>query len=90
MRTIKEVMDLSVSNLDLSVRCTNCMRNMNISNLSELTAKSKEEIAGSRNVGKKSLEEIESKLSEFGLFWQMTDRDWLNWGVSHIEWIKRH
>ena len=53
MRTIKEVMDLSVSNLDLSVRCTNCMRNMNISNLSELTAKSKEEIAGSRNVGKK-------------------------------------
>lgn len=90
MRTIKEVMDLSVSNLDLSVRCTNCMRNMNISNLSELTAKSKEEIAGSRNVGKKSLEEIETKLSEFGLFWQMTDRDWLNWGVSHIEWIKRH
>ena len=35
-------------------------------------------------------EEIESKLSEFGLCWQMTDRDWLNWGVSHIEWIKRH
>lgn len=90
MRTIKEVMDLSVTNLDLSVRCTNCMKNMNISNLSELTAKSKNEIASSRNVGKKSLEEIESKLSEFGLCWQMTDRDWLNWGVSHIEWIKRH
>lgn len=90
MRTIKEVMDLSVTNLDLSVRCTNCMKNMNISNLSELTAKSKNEIASSRNVGKKSLEEIESKLSEFGLSWQMTDRDWLNWGVSHIDWIKQH
>ena len=67
MRTIKEVMDLSVMNLDLSVRCTNCMRNMNISNLSELTAKSKNEIASSRNVGKKSLEEIESKLCD--IFW---------------------
>lgn len=90
MRTIKEVMDLSVTNLDFSVRCTNCMKNMNVSTLSELTAKAKNEIASSRNVGKKSLEEIESKLSEFGLYWQMTDRDWLNWGVSHIEWIKRH
>ena len=90
MRTIKEVMDLSVTNLDFSVRCTNCMKNMNVSTLSELTAKAKNEIASSRNVGKKSLEEIESKLSEFGLSWQMTDRDWLNWGVSHIDWIKRH
>lgn len=57
-------MDLSVTNLDFSVRCTNFMRNMNISNLSDLTAKSKNEIASSRNVGKKSLEEIELKLCD--------------------------
>ena len=64
MRTIKGVMDLSVTNLDLSVCCTDCMKNMNISNLSDLTAKSKNEIASSRNVGKKRLEEIESKLCD--------------------------
>ena len=37
-----------------------------------------------------SIEEIEAKLAEIGLWWQMTDRDWATWGLSHIEWIKAH
>ena len=36
------------------------------------------------------IEEIEAKLAEIGLWWQMTDRDWATWGLSHIEWIKAH
>ena len=28
--------------------------------------------------------------AEIGLWWQMTDRDWANWGLAHIEWIKTH
>ena len=90
MRTIKEVMDMNVDTLDFTVRCRNCMKNLNIAKLSQLTAHAKDDIAKARNVGKKSIEEIESKLAEIGLTWQMTDRDWLAWGLSHIDWIKRH
>ncbi len=34
MKTIKDVMDMSVENLELSVRCINCLRNLNIKTLS--------------------------------------------------------
>lgn len=43
MKTIKEVMDMPVENLELSVRCINCLRNLKIKTLSELTAKSEED-----------------------------------------------
>ena len=43
-----------------------------------------------RNIGKKSIDEIDGKLAEIGLWCQMTDRDWVNWGLAHIEWIKSH
>lgn len=33
---------------------------------------------------------VDGKLKEIGLWWQMNDRDWLNWGMHHIEWIKTH
>ena len=90
MRTIREVMDMDVKNLELSVRCNNCMSRMNVQKLSELTALSKDEISKMRNIGKKSIEVIDGRLAEIGLWWQMTDRDWLNWGLLHIEWIKTH
>ena len=90
MRTIKEVMDMDVKNLELSVRCSNCMARMNIGKLSELTAMSKDSISKMRNIGKQSIEELEGKLTEIGLWWQMNDRDWLSWGLKHIEWIKTH
>ncbi len=90
MRTIRQVMDWDVKNLELSVRCNNCMGRMNIKTLCELTALSKENISKMRNIGKKSIEEIEAKLAEIGLWWEMTDRDWATWGLSHIEWIKAH
>ena len=90
MRTIREVMDLSVLSLDMPVRCNNCMARLNVKTLCELTALSKAQVANVRNVGKKSIEEIESRLNEMGLWWGMSDRDWLTWGLSRIEWIKSH
>ena len=90
MRTIREVMNMDVKNLEFSVRCSNCMARMNIQKLSDLTALSKEDISKMRNIGKKSIEELDDKLAEIGLWWQMSDQDWLNWGMCHIEWIKTH
>ena len=90
MRTIREVMDMDVKNLELSVRCNNCMNRMEIKKLCELTAMSKDEISKMRNIGKKSIDELDAHLAEIGLWWQMTDRDWLKWGMEHIEWIKTH
>lgn len=90
MRTIKEVMDLNVGNFEFSVRCSNCMANMGITTLAELTQKSETEISKMRNIGRKSLEEIKNKLTELELSFQMNDKDWLTWGLAHIEWIKSH
>ena len=90
MRTIRDVMDLDVKNLDLSVRCSNCMSRMNIKKLSELTAISKESMFKIRNMGKKSIEELDRKLAENGLWWEMNEQDWLTWGLSNIQWIKSH
>ena len=50
----------------------------------------KDDISKMRNIGKKSIEEMDGKLAEIGLWWQMTDRDWVTWGLAHIEWIKLH
>lgn len=88
MRTIREVMDLKIDDLEFSVRCRNCMKNMQVETLSDLTSHSAEEISKTRNVGKRSIEEINSKLAEIGLAWKMTDLDWVKWGLSHLAWIK--
>ncbi len=90
MRTIRDVMNMDVRDLEFSVRCSNCMARMNIKKLSELTAMAKDDISKMRNIGKKSIDEMDRKLAEIGLWWQMTDRDWASWGMRHIEWIKSH
>jgi len=88
MNTIKEVMDIKVMDFEFSVRCSNCMANMGIKTLSDLTKHSQEEIMKMRNMGKKSIEEINTKLAEMELTYNMTDRDWLKWGINHIPLIK--
>lgn len=88
MKTIKEVMDINVADFEFSVRCTNCMKKMGIKTLADLTKHSQEEIAKMRNMGRKSLEEIDNKLAELELYYKMDDRAWLQWGLQHIELIK--
>ena len=58
-------MNMDVRDLEFSVRCSNCMARMNIKKLSELTAMSKDEISKMRNIGKKSIDEMDGKLDPF-------------------------
>lgn len=70
---IKKILDTSVEELELSVRSGNCLKNANIKTIGDLTKRSEEEIAKTRNFGKKSLMEIKEKLSDWGLSLGMTD-----------------
>ena len=70
---IKSLLNTPVEELELSVRSSNCLRNANIRTIGDLTRKSEEEIAKTRNFGKKSLQEIKEKLKERNLSLGMTD-----------------
>lgn len=70
---LRTLLDTPVEELDLSVRSSNCLRNENIRTIGDLTLKSEEEIAKTRNFGRKSLQEIKERLSERGLELGMTD-----------------
>lgn len=67
------LLETSVEQLDLSVRSSNCLKNANIRTLKDLTRKTEEDLARTRNFGKKSLQEIKEKLKEWGLSLAMTD-----------------
>lgn len=64
---LKKVLDTPVEELELSVRSSNCLRNINIKTIGDLARKSEDEIAKTKNFGKKSLQEIKDKLAEYGL-----------------------
>lgn len=59
--------NLSIEDLDLSVRSYNCLKRAGIANVYELTQKSEAEMMKVRNLGKKSLKEVKDKLNEKGL-----------------------
>lgn len=63
----EKVLEMTVEELDLSVRSFNCLKRANINTVEELTEKSVEDMMNVRNLGKKSLEEVEDKLAELGL-----------------------
>ncbi len=70
---IRQLLNTPVEELDLSVRSSNCLKNANIRTIGELTKKTEEDIAKTRNFGKKSLTEIKEKLQEWNLNLGMTD-----------------
>jgi len=70
---IRAILETPVEELELSVRSSNCLRNANIRFIGDLTRKTEEEIAKTRNFGKKSLQEIKEKLKDRGLGLGMTD-----------------
>lgn len=70
---IRRLLNTSVEELELSVRSSNCLKNANIRTLGELTKKTEDDIAKTRNFGKKSLLEIKEKLLEWNLSLGMTD-----------------
>jgi DNA-directed RNA polymerase subunit alpha len=70
---VRQILNTSVDELELSVRSSNCLKNANIRTIGELTRKSEDDITKTRNFGKKSLDEIKQKLGEWGLDFGMTD-----------------
>lgn len=69
----EKVLEMAVEELDLSVRSYNCLKRAAINTVEELTQKTEEDMMKVRNLGKKSLEEIENKLAELGLGLKKSD-----------------
>ena len=76
---LRKKFNISVNEIELSVRAANCLNNANITTVGELCQKTESEMLKYRNFGKKSLNEIKAKLQELGLSLGMTiDADLIN------------
>ena len=64
---LRKLLNMSVNEIELSVRAANCLNNANITTVGELAMKSEQEMLKYRNFGKKSLNEIKDKLDDLGL-----------------------
>ena len=62
-----KVLELTIEELDLSVRSFNCLKRANINNVEDLISKSGDDMMKVRNLGRKSLEEVQNKLAMMGL-----------------------
>lgn len=62
-----KIMEMTIEELDLSVRSYNCLKRAGINTVQELVQKSEDEMMKVRNLGKKSLEEVQNKLVEMNL-----------------------
>jgi len=65
--SLKKLLNMSVNEIELSVRAANCLNNANITTVGHLAMKSESEMLKYRNFGKKSLNEIKEKLQSLGL-----------------------
>ncbi|HON08618.1 MAG TPA: DNA-directed RNA polymerase subunit alpha [Verrucomicrobiota bacterium] len=64
---MRKLLNMSVNEIELSVRAANCLNNANITTVGQLAMKTEQEMLKYRNFGKKSLTEIKEKLSGLGL-----------------------
>jgi len=71
--TRDKVLDMTIEELDLSVRSFNCLKRANINTVADLISKTQDEMIKVRNLGRKSLEEVEHKLAMMGL--SLADED---------------
>ena len=69
---LKKLLNMSVNEIELSVRAANCLNNANITTVGQLAMKTEQEMLKYRNFGKKSLNEIKDKLAALGLTLGMT------------------
>jgi len=63
----EKVLEMTIEELDLSVRSYNCLKRAGINTVQELANKTEEDMMKVRNLGRKSLEEVKAKLAELGL-----------------------
>ena len=64
-----KMLELTIEELDLSVRSFNCLKRANINTVEDLISKTEDEMMKVRNLGRKSLEEVINKLAMMGLLW---------------------
>ena len=63
----EKVLEMTIEELDLSVRAYNCLKRAGINSVAELVQRNQEDMMKVRNLGRKSLEEVEQKLEALGL-----------------------
>jgi len=68
-----KILEMTIEELDLSVRSYNCLKRAGINTVEELTRKTEEDMMKVRNLGRKSLEEVEQKLKSMGLSLRKSD-----------------
>lgn len=69
----EKALEMTIEELELSVRSFNCLKRAAINTVEELTQKSEEDMMKVRNLGKKSLDEVKAKLEELGLSLRPSD-----------------
>ena len=69
----EKILDTTIEELDLSVRSYNCLKRAGINTVQELIMRDEEEMMKVRNLGKKSLEEVQQKLEALGLSLRLDD-----------------
>ena len=69
----EKALEMTIEELELSVRSFNCLKRAAINTVEELTQKSEEDMMKVRNLGKKSLDEVKNKLEELGLSLRQSD-----------------
>ena len=62
-----KLLEMSIEDMDLSVRSYNCLKRANINTVEDLTKKSEEDMLKVKNLGRKSLDEVINKLTSYGL-----------------------
>ncbi|MBL0389379.1 DNA-directed RNA polymerase subunit alpha [Tumebacillus sp. ITR2] len=69
----EKVLEMTIEELELSVRSYNCLKRAGINTVQELCSKTEEEMMKVRNLGRKSLEEVQEKLQDLGLSLRQED-----------------
>ena len=69
----EKALEMTIEELELSVRSFNCLKRVAINIVEELTQKSEDDMMKVRNLGKKSLDEVKEKLAKLGLGLRETD-----------------
>ncbi|MBR2605646.1 MAG: DNA-directed RNA polymerase subunit alpha [Clostridia bacterium] len=64
----EKILEMNIEDLDLSVRSYNCLKRAGINTVEELVQRDEDEMMKVRNLGRKSLEEVQQKLAQLGLF----------------------
>lgn len=83
LEKLKVIIDTPVEELELSVRSSNCLRNINVKTIGDLACLTEDEISKTKNFGKKSLQEIKDKLGEYGL--NLGIKDYLDQQLAKME-----